>query len=277
MNGMMRAHTQDVIRLATLIGMHLSLDNEQYGDFSSECKANDIDPATIFYPSAGVWKFSTLGMFLLKVCAKVHDIGKPFFRHSYSLERDLDQDEYEIQKLHANLTRILIKSWLLSEEYSFQSEKLVTFVADMAAGHQERFDGKGYPDGRSGKSIGLISRILAPLDAISAMMNTRPFRDPCSMGQCIKELMRSSGTQFDGDILDKTVAVLKSDPETPARMASENKPCERFSADFLKFIQLIDFAKVQMEKGDRSRISELEEVVGLALAHQRAIRHQSVH
>ena len=41
--------------------------------------------------------------------------------------------------------------------------------------------------------------------------------------------------------------------------------------------EIIDFERIDLKKGDRKRLTELQEVVKLALAHERAVRHESVH
>jgi len=63
--------------------------------------------------------------------------------------------------------------------------------------HQEHFDGRGYPEGISGKSIPLTARIIAVADAFDAMTSDRSYRTAISVKDAIKELEKCSGTQFD--------------------------------------------------------------------------------
>ena len=42
--------------------------------------------------------------------------------------------------------------------------------------HHERYDGRGYPDGLKGREIPLGARILAAVDAYTAMVSPRPHR-----------------------------------------------------------------------------------------------------
>ncbi len=63
--------------------------------------------------------------------------------------------------------------------------------------HHERFDGRGYPDGLKGEEIPLFSRMLAVCDTFDAMTTHRCYRQPVSLGECLDEIKRCSGTQFD--------------------------------------------------------------------------------
>ena len=67
--------------------------------------------------------------------------------------------------------------------------------------HHERWDGEGYPRGLSGEGIPLVARIITVADAYEAMTANRPYREPLSQEQAIKELKRCSGTQFDPEIV----------------------------------------------------------------------------
>jgi len=63
--------------------------------------------------------------------------------------------------------------------------------------HHERWDGRGYPTGRSGTAIPVEARLLAIADAYDAMTSTRPYALPLSPREAIAEVERCSGSQFD--------------------------------------------------------------------------------
>lgn len=68
--------------------------------------------------------------------------------------------------------------------------------------HHERYDGKGYPDGKESDEIGISARIVAIADAFDAMTSTRPYRKALSTDVALNELMTGSGTQFDPMLID---------------------------------------------------------------------------
>ncbi len=67
--------------------------------------------------------------------------------------------------------------------------------------HHERWDGKGYPDGLSGKSIPLWARILSVADSFGAMTTDRPYRKALSLGDALGEINKGSGTQYDPEVV----------------------------------------------------------------------------
>lgn len=63
--------------------------------------------------------------------------------------------------------------------------------------HHERFDGTGYPNRLSGRSISLGGRIVAVTDSFETMTTGRPYRKALSLKAAREELVRRSGTHFD--------------------------------------------------------------------------------
>jgi len=86
-------------------------------------------------------------------------------------------------------------------------------VAGLVRHHHERFDGKGYPDGKSGEDIELGSRIMAVSDSFDAMTTDRPYRKRLPLNQAIEELISCKGTQFDPKVVDNFIAILKNNPK----------------------------------------------------------------
>lgn len=74
--------------------------------------------------------------------------------------------------------------------------------------HQERWDGKGYPNGLQKEAIPLFSRILAVADAYDAMTSDRPYRKALSKEYAIAEIVKGSGTQFDPEVVKLFLEVI---------------------------------------------------------------------
>ncbi|MCR5092357.1 MAG: HD-GYP domain-containing protein [Lachnospiraceae bacterium] len=63
--------------------------------------------------------------------------------------------------------------------------------------HHERYNGKGYPEGRKGEDIPEIARIIAVADAYDAMTSNRSYRNAIPQHIVREELVKGIGTQFD--------------------------------------------------------------------------------
>lgn len=139
---------------------------------------------------------------LVHRAARLHDVGKIAID-----ERVLDKpgalsaEEYAHVKLHAPYGAAILE----------EIEDLRT-IAEWIRCHHERPDGKGYPRGLKGNEIPLEARIIAAADAFDAMTGgflegeKRPYRDPISPVEALRELERCAGTQFDAQV----VAAFKS-------------------------------------------------------------------
>ncbi|HUK93964.1 MAG TPA: HD-GYP domain-containing protein [Gaiellaceae bacterium] len=86
--------------------------------------------------------------------------------------------------------------------------------------HHERWDGRGYPTGRSGEQIPVEARVLAVADAFDAMTSDRPYRRALSHEDALAELARCSGTQFDPEIVRVFLEVVGESAELTTAAAS---------------------------------------------------------
>jgi GGDEF domain-containing protein len=73
-------------------------------------------------------------------------------------------------------------------------------VASAVLYHHERFDGNGYPMGLAGTAIPRAARVVAVVDAYSAIVHDRPHSPARSVGEALGELTAGAGTQFDPEI-----------------------------------------------------------------------------
>lgn len=63
--------------------------------------------------------------------------------------------------------------------------------------HHERWDGTGYPDGRSGTDVPVGARIFAVADTLDAMTSDRPYRKALPWAAAGREILAEAGKQFD--------------------------------------------------------------------------------
>jgi len=72
----------------------------------------------------------------------------------------------------------------------------------------ERWDGSGYPDGRSREEIPLEARIIFACDAFHAMTTDRPYRLRLPVEEALRRLEAGAGTQFDPRVVEVCLRVL---------------------------------------------------------------------
>jgi putative nucleotidyltransferase with HDIG domain len=83
-------------------------------------------------------------------------------------------------------------------------------IAKVVRHHHERVDGRGYPNGLSGDSIPLMSRIISVADAYNAMTSRRPYRDAMPVAVARMRLAQAVEAQFDTAVVAAFEAVLVS-------------------------------------------------------------------
>lgn len=140
------------------------------------------------------------GMRALAKGAFLHDVGKIAIKDSILLKPGkLTEDEYEIMKTHVRhgLDVVARSTWLSDAK-------------DIVGCHHERFDGKGYPGGISGKDIPLTARIFAVADVFDALTSRRSYKNALSCAEALDILMRGRGKHFDPKIVDTFAAMAAS-------------------------------------------------------------------
>ena len=122
--------------------------------------------------------------------AFLHDIGKIGVSDRVLLKAGpLTSEEWELIRQHPGISAEIVRPLF--------DDELVAGVRH----HHERFDGGGYPDGLAGEAIPLIARAMCVVDGYDAMSCERPYRRALSYRQCLAELRRCAGTQFDPEMV----------------------------------------------------------------------------
>ena len=134
----------------------------------------------------------------LETISYYHDIGKIIIPpRLLNRPSDLSLEEYDLVQRHAEAGYQIMKS---QEEYSS--------IAIYVLSHHERWDGNGYPRKQKGHEIPLLSRILAVLDAYTAMTGNLPYKKSLSTDSAIMELKKNAGLQFDPEVVDIFTGIL---------------------------------------------------------------------
>ncbi|WP_069998052.1 bifunctional diguanylate cyclase/phosphohydrolase [Cellulosilyticum sp. I15G10I2] len=132
--------------------------------------------------------------------AYMHDIGKiNITKQLLNKKMPLSDEEWEILKQHPAEGVEIIKPVI-----SLRS------IMPLIYHHHERYDGKGYPLGLKGEEIPFLARVLTVVDSFDAMTSNRPYNKRKTYEEGIEELRRCSGVQFDPDITEAFIEVIKT-------------------------------------------------------------------
>lgn len=123
----------------------------------------------------------------IHIAAHLHDIGKIGVPDSVlNKVEPLTDEEWQLIRRHPQIgAEILSKSAHLSE------------LKDIVLCHHERYDGKGYPNGRKGCDIPIGARIIAICDSIDAITSNRCYRRAHDFTYCYQEIRKNLGAMYD--------------------------------------------------------------------------------
>jgi signal transduction histidine kinase/HD-GYP domain-containing protein (c-di-GMP phosphodiesterase class II) len=97
--------------------------------------------------------------------------------------------------------------------------EFVESVSNIILYHHERMDGGGYPMGLKGEEIPIGARVLAVIDAYQSMTMGRPYKRRCSVETAVQELVDCTDRQFDREVVECFIAVLKEEGKLSAAIA----------------------------------------------------------
>lgn len=135
-------------------------------------------------------KLDNKTMEVMRYAALLHDIGKIGVPEIVLFkDRKLTEDEYEIIKGHAQITRNILEK--IHFHNHFKNIPLI------ASSHHERLDGSGYPQNLKGDEIPLESRIMAVADVFDALTSRRQYQDRMDLEKVIKIIDTETATSFE--------------------------------------------------------------------------------
>ncbi len=135
----------------------------------------------------------------LYLSAPLHDVGKVSIADSILLKPGrLTTEEFEEMKTHSTKGG----DALAAAELKLGGSSFLAMAREIAYGHHERWDGKGYPKGVSGADIPLPARIMSVADVYDALSSKRVYKPALSHEDVVKIMIEGRGTQFDPDVID---------------------------------------------------------------------------
>ncbi len=131
--------------------------------------------------------------------AALHDVGKVGIPDAVLLKPGkLTDEEFDVMRTHTSIGGELLEG-LIDD---FGEYAMINMGASVARAHHERWDGNGYPNRISGKSIPLEARIVSICDVYDALTSKRVYKDAWDHEDALKILRDGAGSQFDPDLVD---------------------------------------------------------------------------
>ncbi len=138
---------------------------------------------------------------IMRLAGLMHNIGKITNENTIlSSSLRLSASNHGEIKKHPEVAYRILKS---SSKYSK--------IAHIVLYHHEWENGKGYPKGLTGSDIPFFTKVLSVCEAFSAMTSDRPYRSAMTQADAIAELEASVNTQFDKDVVEKFVEMIKAE------------------------------------------------------------------
>ncbi|WP_346934607.1 HD-GYP domain-containing protein [Clostridium sp.] len=147
------------------------------------------------------WNIEQLG-----IAAMLHDVGKIGVSDAIlNKPGKLTDEEFDAIKGHPEIGIKIIKDI-----------KNIDYVYPVVRNHHERYDGKGYPDGKKGDELPLNVYIVQLADTVDAMASDRPYRKGLSESVILEEINKYSGTQFHPKVAETYLRIVeKNDGKLP--------------------------------------------------------------
>jgi putative two-component system response regulator len=129
----------------------------------------------------------------------MHDVGKIHTPdHILLSEHHLSDDEFGVIKQHC-----------IDGEKMLGTARFFETARAIAREHHERWDGKGYPDGKKGEEISLAARIVSIADVFDALTSKRPYKEAWSAEAGLEAIQAGAGERFDPEIVAGFVALAR--------------------------------------------------------------------
>jgi putative two-component system response regulator len=194
---------QDDMKLLPLLSDLLEATDRQLLNHSSRVSFYATLMAARLNLSLADQKILALGAFL-------HDIGKTSLpNYRFSDDQVLPSREPVLCREHPGNGVRMIESLGLPAE-----------VGQIIAAHHERWDGQGYPLGLQGTEIPLLARIVGMAQLFDHLTADTPGRSPLSQEQAIQQIANPSLMQFDPQLLELFIDVVKESTASISTMAA---------------------------------------------------------
>lgn len=127
----------------------------------------------------------------------LHDIGKIGIPDKILLKPGrLTPEEFEIMKTHTTIGCDIL------DRFKMEDSDFFKYCWDICRYHHERYDGKGYPDGKKGDEIPLWAQVVSVVDVYDALISKRVYKQAYDVEHAIKMIYDGECGVFSPEILE---------------------------------------------------------------------------
>jgi putative two-component system response regulator len=165
--------------------------------------------------------------------APLHDIGKVGIPDRILLKPGrFEAHEMDIMKTHTTLGRNAIQH---AEDSLGIEVDFLKMAKEIAYGHQEKWDGSGYPEGLAGDDIPISARLMAVADVYDALISRRVYKNGMPHEKAVQIIIEGKGRHFDPDMVDAFLDLQEEFKAIATRFADSD-------ADINKKVQYLEQA-----------------------------------
>ncbi len=144
----------------------------------------------------------------ISIASILHDVGKIGVPEKILLKPEkLTKEEYEEIKKHT----ILGSRILGAAANGVEGVTYLKTAVEIAIGHHEKHNGRGYPKGLAGDEIPVAAKIVAVVDVYDALSARRPYKDAWPQQNAIEIIKEESGSQFDPVVVQAFLEIVDND------------------------------------------------------------------
>jgi len=166
----------------------------------AEALFKDVDSFDIGYGEIDIKQIIEI----IEKSSTLHDIGKVGIPDSILLKPEkLNNKEFKTLQQHTLIGAKCLKN----ASDKVYNNNFLKVSMDIAYSHHEKWNGKGYPDGKKGEEIPLPARIVAIADVFDALRSPRCYKHSWRFQTVCNHIEKEKGKHFDPEIVDAFITV----------------------------------------------------------------------
>lgn len=136
----------------------------------------------------------------LRVAAPMHDVGKIGIPDAILRKPGaLSEEEFRIMQDHTVIGARMLGNCDIP---------LLCMAREIALGHHEKWDGRGYPQRLVAEEIPIAARIVAIVDVYDAMVHRRVYKPPIPEPEVLAAMTHGAGRDFDPVLFEVFLGIL---------------------------------------------------------------------